>query len=271
MKYYSLIILLLISVISISYPVKASRETTNSLRNITIKKLSYYKEFLEKGTYEGLDWSYFPQKPKSRYNTFKAAFKYFEENCGKIVVELGTTRSFVHGGLPGCNSDDIKYWTPYNPENWDWGAGCFTRMAAECLHHLNPLIHTVDLAPKHIQRCKIITADFKDNLIYHVSSSVDFLKKYPKNEKIDLLYLDTGDITPIERTAQLHLEEARIIVDRNLVKQKGIILIDDVRHPATKQQWEKSDLGKAKYSIPFFLQHGFIILEDEFQVILQKL
>lgn len=230
--------------------------------------LNRYQRLLEQGTYDGQDWRSFAKMPKSRYDTFLMAFEHFEQHAGKVVVELGTTRSFVHGGLVGCNSDDTKYWTPGNPENWDWGAGCFTRMAAECLAHLNPTIHTIDLARSHIERCKIITADYKNILTYHVCSSLDFLKTCPF--KIDLLYLDTGDMWPIEPTANLQLGEAQIIVERDLLAPNGIILIDDVRNQTPKKFGEKSDLGKSKYAIPYLLKHGYEIVADEYQVILKK-
>lgn len=233
-------------------------------------KLQTYKTFLENGTYEGQDWSSFIQKPKSRYHTFKVAFTHFEKNNGKIIVELGTTRSFVNGSLPGCNSDNPIYWQPHNPAAWDWGAGFFTRTAAECLIHLDPIIYTVDIAPEHIQRCKIITSDFSDYIRYYVCSSLDFLRKCDLHQKIDLLYLDTGNITPIEATAHLHLQEAQIIVERDLIAPHGIILIDDVKNQTPKKFGEQSDLGKAKYSIPFFLANGFEIVENEYQVILRK-
>ncbi|HJZ24263.1 MAG TPA: hypothetical protein VJ201_07445 [Candidatus Babeliales bacterium] len=231
--------------------------------------LDKYKNYLEQGTYVGYDWSHFRIKPQSRYHTFKMAFEHFKNNNGHVVVELGTSRSFVHGGLAGCNQDDVQYWTPDEPKNWDWGAGFFTRMAAECLSHLNPTIHTIDIISAHIERCKIITADFSDYLFYHVTSSVDFLKKCAP-QSIDLLYVDTGDMTPIEPTALLQLEEAQVIVEQNLLAPNGIILIDDVRNQTPKQFGETSELGKAKYSIPYFLAHGFTIIADEYQVILQK-
>lgn len=233
--------------------------------------LEKYKTFLESGTYEGQNWACFPVRPKSRYHTFKKAFEHFEKSHGHIVVELGTTRSFVHGGHPGCNKDDIHFWHPNNPEDWDWGAGSFTRMAAECLAYLNPVIYTVDLMPQHIARCKLITKEFENIMRYYVSSSEEFLSKVPTPLSIDLLYMDTGDMTPIEFTAQLHLREAKIIVERNLMAPGSIIVIDDVRHPAAKAQGENSDYGKAKYSIPYLLAHGFEICEDEFQIILRKL
>ncbi len=233
-------------------------------------KIIKYKPYLKKGTYEGFgNWPAEKPLPRSRYYTFKKAFEHFEAHNGKIVVELGTTRSFTHGGHPGCCSSDTKYWTPYQPENWDWGAGSFTRIAAEALQHTNPEFHTIDLSARHIRICQKITEEF-DFMRYHVCSSVDFLRRCNFENGIDLLYLDTGNMTPIERTAQLHLEEARIIVERNLIAPNGIILIDDVRNQAPKQFGETSELGKAKYSLPYFLEHGFEIVADEYQVILKK-
>ena len=110
----------------------------------SVKKLKLYKAHLKDGTYCNQNWSKFEVKPKSRYYTFKKVFTHFEETGGKIVVELGTTHSFVDGRYPGCDKDDTKYWNPTNPERWDWGAGCFTLMAAECLAHLQPQIYTID-------------------------------------------------------------------------------------------------------------------------------
>ncbi len=230
--------------------------------------LNKYKTFLENGTYENQDWSNFSIKPKSRYETFKSAFNLFLKNKGKIVVELGTTRSFVNGNHVGCNSDDIQYWQPNNPEVWDWGAGFFTRVAAECLISLTPMIYTIDISSNHINRCKIITKNFENIIKYKVESSLDFLKNF--NNKIDLLYMDTGDMTPIEPTAQLQLEEAKIVVKRNLIPKNGLILIDDVKNQTPKKFGEKSDFGKAKYSIDFFLKNGFEILANEYQVLLRK-
>ena len=253
-----------LALILLSYvQVECSNEKVNST-------LSKYRVYLEKGTYEGGgDMSHFKTKPRSRYETFKYAFECFAEHNGKVIVELGTSRSFTHGGLPGCNRDEKHFWTPESPENWDWGAGFFTRMAAESLQHLNPEIHTVDLASSHIARCKHMTADFAHIITYHVCSSVEFLKKC-KPESIDLLYLDTGDMTPIEPTARLQLTEAKIIVERDVLSKHGILLIDDVRNQTPRKFGDRSGLGKSKYAIPYLLAHGFEILMDEYQVIMRK-
>lgn len=233
-------------------------------------KIKRYEAFLDLGTKQSLaGWPKNKPMPKSRYFTFKKAFEHFEQHNGKVVVELGTTRSFTHGGHLGCCSSDTKYWMPNEPKFWDWGAGSFTRVAAEALADLHPEFHTIDLAARHIEICRKITEEF-DFLHYHVCSSVDFLRRCYFPNGIDLLYLDTGNMTPIETTAQLHLAEAKIIVERNLIAQNGIILIDDVRNQAPKKFGETSELGKAKYSLPYFLEHGFEIVADEYQVILKK-
>lgn len=213
---------------------------------------------------------YFNEVPLMRDYTFKYCLTEFEKMNGKIIVELGTTRSFVDGRFEGCNSNDFKYWNEKEYEKWDWSAGCFTILFSECLKHRNFILHTVDLIEDHINRNKIMTNKYK-NIVYNVCSSEEFLNNYDISQgKIDLIYLDTGDMTPIEPTAQLQLREVKIIVERDLLSEKGIILIDDVRNLTPKQFGEKSDFGKAKYSIPYLLEKEYKLIIDEYQVILRK-
>jgi len=130
---------------------------------------------------------WFNVKPKSRYYSFKYCFQYFNKK-NPVIVELGTSRSFVDGRFEGCNSDDVKYWDKNDPEKWDWSAGFFTKVFSNLFP--NTEIHTVDLMKNHIDRCKIMTND-KKNIIYHVASSEDFLNTFDKkidqrvNEKTD--------------------------------------------------------------------------------------
>lgn len=236
---------------------------------LSADKLEKYKQYLEAGTYMGACFSENDTLPKSRYDTFKLAFEHFEVHEGKVIVELGTSRSFTHGGHIGCNRDETHFWTPNNPENWDWGAGFFTRMAATCLEHLHPIIHTIDLAAAHIARCKVMTKEFSHFIRYYVCSSVDFLQRC-QSQSIDLLYLDTGDMTPIEPTALLQLAEAKIIVEKNLLTTNGILLIDDVKNQTPKKFGDTSGLGKSKYAIPYLLNHGFEMVANEYQVILKR-
>lgn len=228
-----------------------------------------YKDFLEDYTYIGEKVeSYYGRQPASRYHTIKRAFELFTENQGKTIVELGTPRSFVHGGLVGCNNDDTKYWAPENPERWDWSAGLFSRVAAEYFEGTPVKIHTVDIAESHIKRSRIITSEFSEMFEYHVMSSTDFLRGF--SGKIDLLYVDTGDMTPIDPTALHQLEEVKVVIEKEILPEKGIVLIDDVRNTTPLKAGDVSGLGKAKYSIPFLLSNGFRIAMDEYQVLLVK-
>jgi hypothetical protein len=239
-------------------------------------KLIYIMNFLEKhkklleeaiGYYYGDDvfQKYFGRIPQSRYHTFNYCYEYFKDKKDLIILELGTSRSFVDGRFEGCNSDNIKYWECYNPEKWDWSAGCFTKVFSNLFPDSN--FHTVDINSNHIQRSKIMNSE-SININFFIQSSEEYLSNL--KDPVDLIYLDTGDMTPIEETAQLHLREAKIIVEKNLVKENGLILIDDVMSCVPKQYNEESDLGKAKYSIPYFLENGFEIVKSEYQYILRK-
>jgi predicted O-methyltransferase YrrM len=193
---------------------------------------------------------------------------YFFKNDFKTIVELGTSRSFVDGKFPGCNEDNLKYWEPENPEKWDWSAGCFTRLIGEIIQDTDIDLITVDLDPRHIRRSKIMTEGLS-NIEYYVMSSEQFLSE--GEGQIDFLYMDTGDMTPIENTAQLHLRESKLIVEKNLISDGGLLLIDDVRSTVPKIiSNEESDYGKAKYSIPYLQKNGFELVMDEYQVVLRK-
>jgi hypothetical protein len=230
-----------------------------------------------KGYMDNAHWNYttkeqfeefYGRVPKFRYDTIKYCWDEVIKNNFKTIVELGTSRSFVDGKFPGCNSDDINFWEPENPDVWDWSAGCFTRVIGELIQGTDIDFITVDLEPRHIRRSKIMTEGLS-NIEYIVMSSEDFLSC--GEGKIDFLYMDTGDMTPIEPTAQLHLREAQTIVDKNLISSGGVILIDDVRNTTPKIfAKEESDYGKAKYSIPYLIDNGFELIMDEYQVVLQK-
>jgi hypothetical protein len=196
-----------------------------------------------------------------RYSTFMYVFNYFErENTNnKIIIELGTTRSFVSGGYEGCMSTDSKYWNPNDPSKWDWGAGCFTRICMECLDHLDFIFHTVDICDKAIHISKTITKEYSNRINYHCESSLDFLDSF--NGMADIIYMDAGETG--EDGALLHLDEAKLIIKNNLLKINGLILIDDINLPNSQE-------SKGKYSIPYLIENGFDILLNGYQVILQR-
>ena len=102
-----------------------------------------------------------------------------------------------------------------------------------------------------------------------VSDSVSFLLNTDK--KFDLIYLDTGDMWPIKGTCDLQLNEAKAIVNRDLLKEDGIILIDDVLNGTPREMGDlRNTLGKSETSIPYLLDNGFEIVYDGYQYILKK-
>ena len=146
--------------------------------------------------------------PKFRYDTFKYCWDWVKKKKLKTIVELGTSRSFVDGQFPGCNDDDSSYWQPDNPEVWDWSAGCFTRVFGELIQGTDIEMISIDLMPNHITRSKVMTEGLS-NIEHFVMSSEEFLES--GEGQIDFLYMDTGDVTPIEPTAPLHLRESKLL------------------------------------------------------------
>lgn len=230
-----------------------------------------YKDYLDNAMgyyYDKLTFlKFFQKEPKSRYYSFKYAIEYIKLNNFKNILELGTSRSYVDGRFEGCNMSDDKYWEPNNPEKWDWSAGLFTKVFSEEFKgSIN--LDTIDSNKEHLRRCKTMLGKKSQNVNFVKSTSEDYLKLTDK--KYDVIYLDTGDMTPVEDTALLQLIEANQIVERNLLNKNGLLIIDDVRNPTPKLAGETNNLGKAKYSIPYLLENDFEVIMDEYQVILKK-
>lgn len=195
----------------------------------------------------------------ARYRTLRYAFDEFERIGGGVVVELGTSRSFVGEGRKGCMINDPRYWRPKRPKAWDWGAGIFTRMCAEHLERLQPEIHSVDVSRDAIEIARTITSDFEPLITFHEQTSESFLRRFPG--RVDLLYMDAGET--VAGTQALHLRDAEIVVERDLVPPGGIVLIDDVNVLEPEE-------SKGKYSIPYLRDHGFEIKILDYQAVLQR-
>ena len=85
---------------------------------------------------------------------------------------------------------------------------------------------------------------------------VVFLNSF--TEKIDFLYMDHMETS--EEAAILHFLDAKLVVDKNLISENGIILIDDIGPDIIG--------GKGKYSIPYLLDNGYKIVMHEYQVLM---
>jgi len=205
----------------------------------------------------------------NRYKTFEKAFKLLEENFQektRTIVELGTTRSYVGGHLEGCLSSDDRFWKKGQCELWDWSAGCFTIIAAEYCNESKKEneFYTVDLSKEHLRRSKKMTEDIYNKINYIESSSESFLKTFDGN--IDFLYIDTGN--PDSHTRNLQLREAKVIVERQIISKKGIILIDDAYRPDAIK--DSDYVNKSEYSVPYFLLKGFELVYSDYQTLLIK-
>lgn len=189
----------------------------------------------------------------SRKNTFKKTFELLKTRDEICIVELGTSRSFKSWGI----SSDLADWHPHNPEMWAWSDGCFTKLFADNLSDKKLSIYTIDPCSQAIKVVKIMIGDNPSIQIIQMEST-DFLRKF--NGKIDLLYMD--HLESGELACEVHLRDAKIVIERQLMKNNGIILIDDC--PSS------SGIGKGKLSIPYLLENGYKTLLHEYQIILSR-
>lgn len=240
-------------------------------KNIVFKEtifntmIPYLKNALAPYTCENTFRKYFGRLPQSRHVTFQEAIRYLSSlPTTPKILELGTSRSFVDGQYEGCNSDDASYWEPHVMDRWDWSAGCFTKVMSTVFPDAD--ITTVDLSSNHLERCKKMNEQ-STKIRYIHASSVDYLRD--TKETYDLIYFDTGDMTPIRDTAVLQLQEAKLV--NRVLKQNGVLLIDDVHSCVPFQAGESNPLGKAYLSLPWLQENRFYISMDEYQIILRKL
>lgn len=222
-----------------------------------------YKDLLDKYTYDALGYE---DHSQSRYESFLYCLKHLENIKNAEVLEIGTSRSFVSGAYEGCNSSNaVKFWNPNDFSKWDWGAGFATFIFGQVKCNLT----TVDIVDEHIWRCKKMTDSLGIRCNHVVSDSVKFLSKTDK--KYDVIYLDSGDVFPIEPSIELQLQEVKIIIERDLLTTNGLILIDDVKNKTPRELGiENNTLGKSEKSIPFLLENGFEVIFDGYQYIMRK-
>lgn len=194
----------------------------------------------------------------SRRRTVSDALLLLAASASRRVVELGITRSFVPGGRAGCMSRDAAFWKPDKPEAWDWGAGFFTRVAVESLQGLEFDYTGVDPSADAQAISRTAVAGLAGAVDFCLTDSETFLTQW--NGRADLIYFDHGDCN--EQTARQHVRDAATVIRRGLVRPGGWVLMDDHR-PAP------GGVPKTKYSLPLFLEAGWRVLLDAYQVLLE--
>lgn len=213
----------------------------------------------------------------NRYPSVALSFERIAEKKSPVIVELGSSRSYVSGGNEGCMDDDPKYWNPDRPERWDWGAGIFSRVCAEVIAGTDASLHSVDPSPKAIRIARTITSDIDAKVSFHQTTSTEFLRSI--SQPIDLLYMDHHETC--EEGAVLHRSDSELIVEEEILAPDGAILIDDVHAQGSLREQATSLVrkltgnaelhhGKGKYSIPYLREQGFRILFEGYQVVMAR-
>jgi predicted O-methyltransferase YrrM len=145
----------------------------------------------------------FREKSSRRFSTFRVALNLLYQQPNHRIVETGTTRMVD-----------------------DYGAGYSTYIFGQFVKRYGGHIITIDIEPRNMDVCRMITDEFHDQITYVIDDSLRSLPLI--TEKIDLLYLDSLDL-PLEgdaSEAQTHnLKEFKLV--EHLLHEKSIVLIDD--------------------------------------------
>ena len=186
-----------------------------------------------------------------RTATIKTCFQILASRENELsILEIGATRSFTSGTINTHEFDP-------DPEAWDWGAGCFT--AAIKILFPDCKLTSVDPNPEAIKVSKIILRSLGAEASFKQTNSTDFLNKTA--DKYDLIYMDHAESGGNDSCAVLHRNDAALILNKNLVKPDGLILIDDIQ----------TVFNKGMYSIPFLEEQGLTHLsKNSYQALFRK-
>ena len=186
-----------------------------------------------------------------RKATIKTCFQILASREQQLsILEIGASRSFTSGTI------NTHTFNP-DPETWDWGAGCFTAVIKILFPHCR--LTSVDLNPEAIKVSKNILKSLGTEASFEQTSSTDFLNK--TTDKYDLIYMDHAESGGNDSCAVLHRNDAALILNKNLVKPDGLILIDDIQ----------TAFNKGMYSIPFLEEQGLTQLsKNSYQALFRK-
>ena len=170
----------------------------------------------------------------TRNNTFRMMFEYLDSlNQDKyLIVETGTTR-----------------------EKDNWQDGNSTIMFDKYCQINNGTVYTIDNYPPN---CETVRGFTSNNTIVCLNDSVKFLHEFPTPEKIDLLYLDSFDISwdNPHPSSLHHLKELTSIYSN--LKPGCLIVVDDCNWDGNK--------GKGQYVEEFLWEVGAKLYFEEYQV-----
>ena len=179
-----------------------------------------------------------------RRDSFRKTLALLSDRQATILVETGTARL----GLKGAKSN-----------------GASTLIFTTWAKANHALLHSVDISRRSIAAAKqeVENHGLSDYVIWHQQDSLAFLSGF--EEAVDFLYLDSYDYHKQDTAIQIasqqhHLAEFKAIESR--LHRGSLVLIDDCDLP---------NGGKGKLVISYMLERGWIILLNDYQVLLSKL
>ena len=168
---------------------------------------------------------------------------------------------------------------PENYEEWDWGAGVFTVVLAQLLEeaNANPAMIdfcTIDSSQQACYISSVMTENFEFVNVFHCTSEQALSGTV---DRWDVIYMDTADFGDeqhlINAVGPLHLSEAQLIVETDILKADGLILIDDVKNSSPSKVSMLpaiAGLGKSFLSIPYLKEQGFKVTYEGYQFVMSR-
>jgi len=185
------------------------------------------------------------EKPKTgRNQSFTKVLNILNKTYSRpiTIVETGCIRN---------TTDEARFGDGWSTLNWEYYA-----------KQTNSKVFVVDIDENHLNKAKQIVEPSK-YITYIQDDSVSYLRDFLF--KIDVLFLDSydycGDAENVKKCHMHSLNEILAAWDK--LNDLCFILIDDVFNDS----WD----GKGKLSIPYLLDHGFVLVyQKDNQVLLKR-
>jgi hypothetical protein len=181
----------------------------------------------------------FNNKKNIRFSMFEYSLVLAKKRNLKILVETGTSRGKIK----------FFFFKKYN-----WKDGMSTIIFGEFANFIQGKLYTCDVSEENINSAKMFTKNLKNNILFFVEDSVNFLKNFKL--PIDFLYLDSLDGHNPKIASEHQLNEIKSSI--NKLHENSLVLLDD-------------KLLKTNLSLDFLKKNNFKILkETDFQILLSK-
>ena len=186
------------------------------------------------------EWT--PLQREAPYKFIRNALKLFQQNNGKIIVEIGCIRQRFNHPIEHEPVDCPSRLDGHSTVHWA---------------HSGAEFYTVDICQKNIDLANEYVSGYPNTKCFCMDG-IKFLKNF--NKPIDLLFLDAWDVD-LSDCAERHLEAYNVALPH--MAPKGLILIDDCDvsmvdgklHPAVSIYG-----GKGEMVVPTAINNGYKVV-----------